>query len=408
METIIEGEKTGADSLRIIYLVTGRFPSDKANGYQIATMCREFSKAGATVAVWRTYRASAEAIDPYEYYAVPRSAFSVCTLGGIDWMSIQWMPIVVRFYAQQLHFALAFLFSQVPRGSVVYTREPWLVWLAWVKRLPVFFECHDWFRSLIRPQVWLARRASGIVVTNRFIGSEFQKCGVSDDDILIAPNGVDLSRFDLDLSKQQAIKKLPLSDEYKHSLSDRFILMYTGSYFTNGEEKGIDDILKALRKLGEPPVFFVAVGGKEQEISHYRERAKELDVAERVMFLGRYTQDELAIFQKAADVLVMPFPDRAHYREHMSPLKTFEYMASERPIIASKLPSLRAILKDEEAFWCEPDDPDSLSQKIVELLRDTSKAQERSRNARTAVKNYTWQNRARTIIEHIQTHVSVS
>lgn len=127
----------------------------------------------------------------------------------------------------------------------------------------------------------------------------------------------------------------------------------------------------------------------------------ELNLEDKVILLEKKTQEGLALWQQAASILLMPFPRKAHYEYFMTPLKMFEYMAAGRPIIASNLPSIKEILTEDNAIFCEPGDPADLAQKISLVLTDKTLAQNMASQAREDVENYTWRKRAEKIMNFI-------
>ena len=77
----------------------------------------------------------------------------------------------------------------------------------------------------------------------------------------------------------------------------------------------------------------------------------------------------IPIWLKASDLLLMPHPREIFYQKYVSPLKLFEYMCSNKPIIASNLEAIREILKHKKnAFLVEPGSPISISKGIKELI----------------------------------------
>jgi glycosyltransferase involved in cell wall biosynthesis len=169
-----------------------------------------------------------------------------------------------------------------------------------------------------------------------------------------------------------------------------------------GFEKGIKDILKALKKLSDENILFLAVGGNEKEVDFYKLMAQNLGVESQVLFFGRQEQAKLALFQKAADILLMPFPKIAHYEYFMTPLKMFEYMAAERPIIASNLPSIKEILNEQNCFFCEPEDSEGLAKKIKQVFEDPVLVEKISCQAFQDVSQYAWNRRASKILAFIE------
>jgi glycosyltransferase involved in cell wall biosynthesis len=85
----------------------------------------------------------------------------------------------------------------------------------------------------------------------------------------------------------------------------------------------------------------------------------------------------------------------------MSPLKMFEYMASQRPVISSDLPSVRDVFNEKNCVFCRPDDPADLAKKIAMILAKPDLAEKISQQAYQDVKFYTWEKRAAKIINFI-------
>ena len=79
------------------------------------------------------------------------------------------------------------------------------------------------------------------------------------------------------------------------------------------------------------------------------------------------------VSKEKLDIWVLPNSKRAQIsQQETSPIKLFEYMAAERPIVASNLPSLREILRDQEnAVLFEPDKPSSLARAIKNLASNS-------------------------------------
>jgi glycosyltransferase involved in cell wall biosynthesis len=207
------------------------------------------------------------------------------------------------------------------------------------------------------------------------------------------PNGVDLDIFNIALTREEARNQLKLP-------TNTFIALYTGNFTTYGEDKGVADCIRSLKHLHDD-VLFIAVGGNPDDCARYGKLAKEERVAARVRLIGNVQQTELAVYQKAADVLLMPYPDHPHYRNNMSPMKMFEYMAADRPILASDLPTIREILTDDNAYIVPPDAPEAIAAALQEIRENPDEADRRAHAAYAAAPAYSWKERAQSIIRLI-------
>jgi len=166
-----------------------------------------------------------------------------------------------------------------------------------------------------------------------------------------------------------------------------------------GMEKGIAAMIKSL-KFMDKNTLMLFVGGRPDEISEYKKLAGQEGVLNSCLFEERKNNEEVNLYEQAADVLVIPYPDKPHFRLYGFPMKVYEYMASKRPIVYSKLELSEEVLVDC-AYDFIPDDPKDLASKINQALNDSG-AIEKTETAYKKVKDYTWQKKVEKIIEFMK------
>ena len=102
------------------------------------------------------------------------------------------------------------------------------------------------------------------------------------------------------------------------------------------------------------------------------------------------------------DILVIPYPDKPHFRDYGFPMKVWEYMASGRPIIYSNLEIMREVLGGRATSF-QPDDASSFANAVLSIYQDAESAEEIARKNTNDVQAYTWKARAENILNFIQT-----
>ena len=382
--------------MKIFYIVNARIPTERAHGYQITKMCEQFATAGIDVNLLAPSKKNLIKQNLFEFYRLQKN-FQVCRLKMPDFLLYEKFLGRYAMYMQWLFFTIKLFFVKVDKAALVYTRDRGAAWVFGLRGFKTCYESHDWPAKQEKLVCFLLKKANRIVTTNVFIKNEFVKKGFQKNKILVAPNGIDMEVFAIRATKNQAIDSLKIGE----IAAGKKILLYTGSFKTSGFEKGIIDILKALSILKDGNLIFLAVGGSRADIDYYKNIAAQLNVAGQTYFYEREIQERLALFQKAADLLLMPFPKIAHYEFFMTPLKMFEYLAAGRPIIASDLPSIREILNEGNCLFCRPGDPDDLAKKIKQALNDPVLADKISRQAVLDSEQYGWNKRALKILNFI-------
>ena len=74
------------------------------------------------------------------------------------------------------------------------------------------------------------------------------------------------------------------------------------------------------------------------------------------------------------------------------PIKVLEYMASSRPLIASNIPIVRELVREDvDALLFSPNDPDDLAHKVLMLLNDVELSKRLADSAtERALTKFTW------------------
>jgi glycosyltransferase involved in cell wall biosynthesis len=108
-----------------------------------------------------------------------------------------------------------------------------------------------------------------------------------------------------------------------------------------------------------PQVNFLWVGGTPELVKFWRGKLNEANITN-VTMTGFVQHERIPLYQAASDVLLMPYSRSVEgssgqdIAEVINPMKMFEYMAAGRPVISADLPSIREVLNEGNAVFCEP------------------------------------------------------
>ena len=176
---------------------------------------------------------------------------------------------------------------------------------------------------------------------------------------------------------------------------DKNIICYTGHLF---QWKGVYTLAESVQYLPEDCVIYV-IGGMDADIIALQGFIAEHHL-KNIVLIGYIPYHDVAMYLAAADILVLPNSAKAKIaREYTSPLKLFEYMGAQRPIVASDLPSLREVLcHRKNAYLVQPDDPKALAEGIIAIVDDKGISSAMTKAAYQDVQKYTWDIRAENIL----------
>jgi glycosyltransferase involved in cell wall biosynthesis len=168
--------------------------------------------------------------------------------------------------------------------------------------------------------------------------------------------------------------------------------------------KGVDVLIEALALAPSLRARIVGGHATEPDLARLEARAQQLGLVGRIEFTGFQPPAAVAGSLRAADVLVLPNRATTVSARYTSPLKLFEYLAAGRPIVASDLPALREVLRDNEnARLVPPDDPRALADTLLAVTRDATSAVRLAREAFETASEYSWDRRAARLESILQT-----
>lgn len=109
----------------------------------------------------------------------------------------------------------------------------------------------------------------------------------------------------------------------------QFLLGYAGG-INNGN--ALAPLVEALAKIQSREVVLVLLGNGPK-LNELRELAKQLEVEDKVFFLGNVNKSAVQAFLKQMDAVYVGFQKRAFYRFGVSPTKLNDYMYAAKPVI---------------------------------------------------------------------------
>ena len=205
------------------------------------------------------------------------------------------------------------------------------------------------------------------------------------DNSIAIPDAVDMQFF----------KKNKIKNKIKN-------IYYIGSFYKGRGIELIIEIAKILKKIN-----FILYGLRNNEINNFKNIPKNIKIFKFI----KYSRVPKLLHK--ADLLLMPYSleyvgissnrKSINIGKYTSPLKMFEYLASGTPLMASNLPVLKEILKDNHnCIIVKDNNPYNWADKIIKLQSNIKLRKIISKNAiKTASKN-TWNIRAKKILKYFE------
>ncbi len=211
-------------------------------------------------------------------------------------------------------------------------------------------------------------------VTRDYIAS----LGLNRKLVTVIPNGVSASDF--------SPTPLPIRDGRVP------VLLYIG---TLADWQGLDIVIRSLPKiLAQQAVRLQIVGrGRSRQKKMLSKQIRKLGVEGSVIVQPAIPHHEIPALIAESDICIAPLGlnDR-NVTQGACPIKVLEYMAAGRPLLASNMPIVRELIREDvDALLFSPSDSDDLARQVLVLLNDFELSKRLAQSATEhALGKFTW------------------
>jgi glycosyltransferase involved in cell wall biosynthesis len=193
----------------------------------------------------------------------------------------------------------------------------------------------------------------------------------------IIPNGVDSDIFFPSMEDDEYINL--------NIINNKKIILFISALDESHRLKGLNILLSAINQINHSIALLIVGDGN---LRHYYENmAEELNVTNKVIFLGRVQNSKLPHIIRLADIFVLPSISTENF-----PLTVLEAMATGVPPIVSNLAGVRTLIIDgKDGLLFESENIQDLQLKIEFLLNNDDIRKVMGNNARSStLDKYSW------------------
>ncbi len=304
--------------------------------------------------------------------AVSRRACTVIPIKVIHLPLIRPLSYALGSFIQGLIRAL------LTKPDVVYYRwmdSPHALILAKLLRIPCVCEVNGepvpdwlgdrtwWVRCLKELLARLAFRHCDriVVLTDGLRSLLHDRYGVPLERIAVLPSGTDEQRF---APRDPVASRLELG-----LVPARPYIGFVGSFY---RYQGLSCLLDAMVFIKEayPTTQLVLVGDGEV-VAELKQQARRLGMEDNITWTGRVPYWEVPVWIGAMNLCVAPF---CGDRGETSPVKIFDYLACQRPVVACAIPSVVSTFTPDSGVQLIPSDQARpLADAIITLLNDPAR-----------------------------------
>ncbi len=192
-------------------------------------------------------------------------------------------------------------------------------------------------------------------VVSENAANEVRAAGAPAARVRVVPNGVDVERF-----TEAKPRRLPFED-------DAFVVAFCGLFYPWHGVVGLAQSFCLLH--GAVPDARLLLIGDGEDAAAALESLRRGGAFDAAHITGLVPSSSVPGWLQAVDVLVAPHVGNRNFVG--SPIKIFEYLASGRAIVATRVAQIEEILRHEEtALLVPPDDPRALAGALERLAGD--------------------------------------
>lgn len=195
-----------------------------------------------------------------------------------------------------------------------------------------------------------------VITINKTLAEFAINMGADKEKTMVIDAGIDLDNFN-----PETVDGSHIREEYGVK-DDEFLLFFMGWIY---HFSGVKEVARELGKGSNKNIKLMVVGDGDA-YDDLVDIQKEYGMENQLIITGKQPYDRIPEFIASSDVCILPaYPDEIIMKD-IVPIKFYEYMAMEKPVITTKLNGVIAEFGDDKGilYVDKPEDVVELSSKI--------------------------------------------
>jgi len=362
------------------YFITTDIDNKKAHSIQVLKTVESLNRAGCNIAIVAPrYKEKYDFNKTFQYYNI-KHKFTIKLLFNFGF-SIMGKAQIIFYNISAIFFLLRLKAKR--QINFIYIRSEFLaplVFIAKILQIPYFFEVHRTGKNKLGTFLKnrIVKNAKGIVAITNSLKQHYIKFNKN---IVVAHCGFDEDVFYIEEEKYNLEKNI-------------FKIGYVGSL---GYTQGVQVAIKAMKYLPDCKLYIV--GGNDKDRERLQNEATKSHIIN-VKFIGRIPYKDVVKWMKSFDILVIT---ELRSDKGASSVKTYEYMACQKPIVATMTDANLEILHNKKnSIMIDMDNPKKLIEAINILKKNNYLRDAIANQAIIDSRKYIFKNRGLIIYRFIK------
>lgn len=227
---------------------------------------------------------------------------------------------------------------------------------------------------------------------------EIEYCQKADKVIVVIEEAKErLVKLGIDAAKIHVVSNtisIPFETSQSHK-EQPFTFIYAGGITYH---RGLQYVVEGLALL-QNTNWQLNLVGSGRYVENLKELAKELNISDKVHFLGHQPYAKMMDLLAEADCCLIPHVKSSH-TDNTIPNKLFQYMYLKKPIIASNCDPIERIVNEcESGYIYTFDDPEAFAEKAQQMIQSTDLATFGEKGHQKVVEKYNWETDEKELIK---------
>ena len=373
----------------VALIVYGRFPTEKAYGSHLIDVANGFISNKVAVSIIYSKTSNDKTIykSPENYYASEKIKY--IEANNFDFTKLDFFKILPNILKKVLWSIGAYFWSRSLRTTLkdydtIWSTNPNTLIYHANSSKTIIYEKHGAGKKIQKVILKRLSKFNNIYFVGTTRTSFEELSNLSKSKSIYLTNGVNLSEY-----KNTKI----------NTSTNKLNVGYIGMLETYGKDKGVKDAFQQIKKLPDAhKIKATLVGGPKQKLDEIVNEFKDSKIE--FSYSDKIPKNEVPNAMKKLDIGIVPYPEETHMTNYASPMKIFEYAASNTVVLASDIKS-NFELQDTDLgiIYYKAGDFDDFRNKLLLLINNAELRNKLLLKSQRSIENYSLQKRFQTLID---------